>query len=255
MTRPALALAHRELVRVTRQPARVVASIATPVLVWAVLASGLARAIPAVPAQDTPAPVSLAVYLSIGTAVMTAVFSSIFAAMSLIEDRQEGFLQGVLVSPAPTASIVAGKLLGAGLIAWAQSAAVLLAAVLMLGVPTPLGLPVALLALALLCAGITGLGLAAAWAVNSTSGFHGVMNALLMPMLLLSGAMFPLRGAAPWMTAAMQLNPLTWPSALIRGALGVSADLPHWAAWAGSGAFAALGVCLAAAVIARGRNR
>lgn len=255
MTRQTLALAHRELLRVRRQPARIAASIATPVLVWIVLASGLARAIPALPSASAPDPVSLGVYLSVGTAVMTAVFSSIFAAMSLIEDRQEGFLQGVLVSPAPTASIVASKLLGAGLIAWAQSAAVLLAAVVLLGVPAPAGLPVALLGLALLCAGITGLGLAAAWAVNSTSGFHGVMNTLLMPMLLLSGAMFPLRGAAPWMTAAMQLNPLTWPSALVRSALGVSADLPAWAAWAGSAAFAALGTALAAAVIARGRNR
>ena len=107
--------------------------------------------------------------------------------------------------------------------------------------------------IALMSLGITGIGLAFAWRVNSTSGFHAVMNLVLMPMLLLSGAFFPAQGASMPMQYAMKLNPLTWPSDLARTALlqGFERVTPqHWLL---ASVFALLAAGFGWVVLSRGR--
>jgi ABC-2 type transport system permease protein len=133
----------------------------------------------------------------------------------------------------------------------------------LVGVPlTPVGFVLSLLALTSIALGIGGIGLALAWKIDSVQGFHGVMNLVLMPMWLLSGAVFPLTGSAGWMSWIMRLNPLTWGSEALRwslaggpGAEGASGLIPAWAAWAGAACFAAAGVAMAAAQIDRRRRR
>jgi ABC-2 type transport system permease protein len=150
---------------------------------------------------------------------MILLFTSIFASFSLIEDRNEGFLQGVLVSPAPPAAIAFGKVAGGALIATLQGAFFLLLAPLA-DVPLSAARAIAaILVMLLVGAGLSALGFVAAWRSNSIQGFHGVMNLVLLPMWFLSGAIFPAAGAHGILRALMYVNPMTYGVAALRHTL------------------------------------
>lgn len=238
-------LLRRELLRQLRQPSRVAASVGTALLIWLFLGAGLAGSVRGRGA-DAPA---YAAFLVPGMACLSVLFSAIFSAISLIEDRESGFLQGVLVSPAPRWSIAASKIAGAALPAAAQGLLVVCAAPLA-GVPLDgASLAWSACALALIGVAVSGLALAAAWRAGSVAGFHAVMNLVLMPMWLLSGAMFPAEGAAPGMRAILRLNPLTHALQVVRAALhGQASDAP----WLLLVLFACAGAGAAWAVMARG---
>lgn len=240
----AWALTGREFRRFLRQPMRIIAAIVTPAIIWVFLASGLARAI------DGEG--SFTLYLLPGMATLTVVFGSIFTAISLIEDRHEGFLQGVLVSPTPRWSIVLAKAVGGGLISTAQGAVLLIGAPLLGATPGPVGIVLALAALAAIGICIGAIGVAGAWWVDSSQGFHAIMNTVLMPMWLLSGAVFPLATSAGWLRWAMLANPLTWASGALRDAMGIEGQLPGpmWLTWLITLLMPIVGVALALRVIA-----
>lgn len=258
----ALALTRRELVRITRQPSRLIASIATPLLIWLLLGSGFADSFrpPAIDAaidatiDTTTDALNYGSYLLPGMLTMTVLFSSIFGAMSLIEDRHEGFLQSVLVSPAPRWSIAASKLLGSALIATAQAMIILPAVFLLGNAVGPAALPLATLALFCTALGIAGIGLAAAWWVDSSQGFHGVMNLVLMPMWLLSGSVFPLEGASGWMRLLMMANPVTWCTKALHASLGNPTG-DTTLSWIITILFACSGIALGWATLGRGVRR
>lgn len=240
---PLRALWVRELRRISRQPTRLVASLATPVLLWVVLASGLGEA-----AQiDRPAGYSAFVLPGIITLVIT--FTSIFGAISLIEDRHTGLLQAALTSPAPAWSIAGSKLLGAATVAVAQGVVLIPAAYAVGLAPGVPGALIAVGAVACTSLAIAGVSLAAAWRVNSVQGFHGIMNAVLMPMWLLSGSAFPPESSAPWMQAVAAVNPLAWSTETLRAAL--EGGVPSLAHVLGTLTFSAFGIGLATAVVAR----
>lgn len=230
-------LTKREFVRTVRQPSRIVAAIATPALIWIVLASGFADSF-APPGADG----SYGAFLVPGMAVMVVVFGSVFGAIALIEDKREGFLQGVMVGPAPRWAIGQGKLVAASLITWLQGLVVLLLA-LPYSHASIGGWWHAALVLGAVSFGVNGLALAFAWRMNSVAGFHGVMNLVLMPMWLLSGSVFPRDGAAGWMGAVMSINPLTHCTEAIRAAL--TGTPPNSTQWAATLFVAAAGVALA----------
>jgi ABC-2 type transport system permease protein len=214
----AIVLTRRELVRFSRQPSRIIASLLTPALLWIFFAAGFADSF-APPSYAPHDGISYSLFMLPGIATLIVVFTAIFAAMSLIEDRREGFLQALMVSPTPRWVLVVSKACGASIIATAQGLLVLLAAPL-LGDGYSLGaLALAALALALTACAVTSMGLAAAWWVNSSEGFHAVMNTILMPMWLLSGALFPAQDAAGWLSILMSLNPLRWTTDALRDAL------------------------------------
>jgi ABC-2 type transport system permease protein len=222
----ALALAKRELVRFARQRSRVVGAVAPPLLMWVVVGSGLGGSFRPAGAGPAGAAASLA-YFFPGTVVLVVLFAAIFSTISVIEDRKEGFLQGVLVSPVPPFAVAFGKIAGGTLLGLLQGGSLLLLIPL-------LGLPVDALALATagavllgLAFALTSLGFLIAWSLDSTQGFHAIMNLFLIPMWLLSGAFFPASGAPPWLRALMAANPLTYGVAALRRALGGGApDLP-----------------------------
>jgi ABC-2 type transport system permease protein len=244
-----LALTRRELIRFTRQPSRVIAAIGTPLLLLLFFGSGFAHSF-----SSSQTDSSYSSFLLPGMVSLTVMFSSIFAAMSLIEDRAAGFLQSVLVSPAPRWSVVGAKIAGGTIIAALQGSLLLLLAPLLGLRPGAAGYASALAAIILIAAGINGLGLAAAWKIDSSQGFHGVMNIVLMPMWLLSGSLFPVSGAAGWLLAVMLINPLYWPTAAMRDALASGAHPEPFstpALWAGALAAAAAGVALACLTVGR----
>ncbi len=241
------ALAKRELIRQTRQPSRIIASVATPLMLWVFIVGGFSNAMGDVAREGT----SLTAYTIPGMASLTVMFASIFAAISLIQDRHDGVLRAALVSPAPKWSIAMSKIGAGSLIALIQALIVLLA-LPFLGVSlTPIGLLGAFGALMCISIALIGVGLAMAWIVDSTQGFHGVMNALLMPMWLLSGAVFPVEDAAGWMRVIALANPLTWTHAAMRDALGMSDAFNPLIAWGVSFGFAAFGAGLGIWAISR----
>jgi len=252
MTSPGAAtlfsLTRRELLRFRRQPSRIIAAIGAPAIMGVFFAAGFADSF-APPALDGQ-PESYAAFVLPGVVTLVAVFSSVFAAMSLIEDRREGFLQSALVSPAPRWSIVGAKALGGSLIATMQCAIVLLAAPFVAGWPGLGPLLLAVLAAALASVAVTSMGLALAWWVNSAEGFHGVMNLILMPMWLLSGAFFPAHGAAGWLGVLMAINPLRWTTDAIRAGITPGAPIPVLA-WIIALIFALLMLALAGAIVGR----
>lgn len=239
----ALALARREIVRFLRQKSRVVGAVAPPLVMWILVGAGF---------QGSLREDSFATFFP-GTVVLVVLFAAIFATISVIEDRREGFLQGVLVSPVAPASIAFGKVLGGTVLGLIQGLPLLLLAPVAGLKADAAGLLTAAALLAVLAFALTALGFGIAWCLESTQGFHAIMNLFLIPMWLLSGAFFPVDGAPAWLRAAMVVNPLTYGVAALRRALGGAA--PAWTSpalsFAVTIAFAALTFGAAVAVVSR----
>ena len=246
-TRATIALAKRELIRQTRQRSRIIASIATPMLIWLFIVGGFSNSIGPVAQSDA----NLGAYTIPGMASLTVMFSSIFASISLIQDRHDGVLRAALVSPAPRWSIALSKI-GAGSILALLQALIVLLTLPFLGVSlTPAAIIAAIAALACISVALTGLGLALAWIVDSSQGFHGVMNSILMPMWLTSGAIFPVEQSASWLRVIALINPLTWTHTAMRSALGMDTGYNTTLAWIISIAFALFGISIATFAISR----
>ncbi|MFP6587735.1 MAG: ABC transporter permease [Pirellulaceae bacterium] len=213
-------LCWRELVRFFRQRNRVIGSIGTPLVMWIIFGLGLDRSFSAGTSSGA-APGFLHYYFP-GSLVLILMFTAIFTSISIIEDRREGFLQSVLVSPVSRSSMVLGKVLGGAIIALIQ-ALLFLSVALFLDVSWSPGRFVALVALLFAAAlMMTSLGFVFAWRMESTQGFHAIMNLVLMPMWLMSGSFFPVPALANSSAAqmavhwCMRLNPLTYVVALVR---------------------------------------
>jgi ABC-2 type transport system permease protein len=204
---PAFTLWWREIVRFYRQKSRVVGVLASPLVFWIVLGSGFGNSFRSGAGQAQEHYMN---YFYPGTLILIVLFTSIFAMMSLIEDRQEGFLLSVMVAPVPRSAIVLGKVLGGTTLAAIQGMIFLIFAPFA-GVHLNLlqVLSVAVVVF-LVSFALTSLGFAIAWPMDSTSAFHGIINLFLIPLWLLSGALFPLSGASGWIRVLMYLNPLTY---------------------------------------------
>jgi ABC-2 type transport system permease protein len=257
----AATLWQRELVRFFRQRSRVVGALATPLMFWAVLGFGLNDAfVPRTPANGLTADAGQSsmgylAYFFPGMVLLMVLFTAIFSTISVIEDRREGFLQGVLVSPAPRLAIVLGKVLGGASIATVQGAVLLAIWPLVGSWPGMAAMAGAVVALMLIAVGLTALGLCIAWPMDSTAGFHAVMNLFLMPIWFLSGAVFPLATAPTWMQWLMKLNPLTYGHAALAGRLYPPDDrailLTDGLAWAVTAGAVVVLVALAGWIAAR----
>ncbi len=219
------ALAVRELRRFFRQRSRVVGAIGQPIVFWIVFGSGLGSSFQAPQwASVLGRPLSYQEYFLPGIAVLIVLFTAIFTTISIIEDRREGFLQGVLVAPASRSAIVMGKVLGGSLLAMIQAGLFLCLGPLLslVGLAPEITISVsglqglgALIFLAVVAVELTAIGFLIAWPMNSTQGFHAVMSVFLMPMWLLSGAFFP-GGESGWLSLVIRLNPLTYGVAGLR---------------------------------------
>ena len=231
----------RELRGFYRQRSRIIGSLSTPVLFWFVLGSGFGSSL-------LPQDGGYARFFFPGTVVLGVLFTSIFANISLIEDRREGFLLGVLVAPVSRLSLVLGKVMGSTTLGALQGGLLLPLAPLA-GLSIDLStLPAVVGVLFLTAFGLTALGFCSAWWLDSVQGFHSVMNLLLMPMWLMSGGVFPMDGSSAWVRWVTAANPLAYGVAELRRLLGapVPAGSPSqatcWLVLAGFG-----GAMLAAA--------
>ena len=204
---PAFTLWWREIVRFYRQRSRVIGVIASPLLFWLVIGSGFGTSFRA---GNAPGQQHYLDYFYPGALIMIVLFTSIFAMMSLIEDRKEGFLLSVMVAPVPRSAIVLGKVLGGTTLSAIQGL-IFLAFAPFVGVHMGLiDFLLVVFVVFLVSFALTSLGFAIAWPMDSTQAFHAIINLFLIPLWLLSGALFPLSGASGWLRLLMRLNPLTY---------------------------------------------
>ncbi len=228
---PVYTLWRREVVRFLRQRSRVSGAFAQPLVFWLLLGGGLNASFrPA----GTPEGTSYVAYFYPGTIALVLLFTAIFATISTVEDRQAGFLQGVLVAPIPRWSIALGQALGGTTLAVMQGVLCLLIAPFV-GIPVSLASILATVAvMTVVAVGLTSLGLIIAWRMDSTQGFHAIMNLILIPIWLLSGAFFPATGAPAPLRWLMTINPLTYGMAALRrclylGSPGAAGSVPSLA--------------------------
>ena len=202
-----MTLWQRDIVRFFRDKPRVIGGLVPPIVFWLLIGAGLGTAVRVPGAPDG---MNFLQYFYAGTLVLIVLFTSIFATISIIEDRREGFLQSVLVAPVSRLSIVLGKVMGSSTVGLVQGLAFLLLA-------GPAGLHPGFhgywqagAVLTLASIGLTGLGFCIAWVLDSSQGFHAVMNLFLIPMWMLSGALFPAATAPRFLRAVIAANPVSY---------------------------------------------
>jgi ABC-2 type transport system permease protein len=228
----------REITRFVRQRSRLVGALLQPVVFWVLLGAGLKASFRP---SGMPADVNYVEYFYPGVIVLVLLFTAIFATIQTIEDRKAGFLQGVLVAPISRTTVVMGQALGATTLALIQG-------IIFLVLAPVAGIRLSIAAIALSVAmmaviafALTSIGLLIAWRMESTQGFHAIMNLILIPIWLLSGAFFPTEGVPAWLGWTMRLNPLTYAMAALRKGLYLAE--PHAA-----GPLPNFGVCVIVAI-------
>ncbi len=204
---PAFTLWLREIVRFYRQTTRVIGVLASPLVFWLVIGSGFGTSFHS---SDAPGQNAYLDYFYPGALIMIVLFTSIFTMMSVIEDRKEGFLLSVLVAPVPRSSIVLGKVLGGTTLSAIQGMLFLVFAPFA-GIHVTLTQVLLVFVVVFLVSfALTALGFAIAWPLDSSQAFHGIVNLFLIPLWLVSGALFPMSGASGWIRWLMRINPLTY---------------------------------------------
>ena len=207
-------LLRRDLRLFVRQRSRIVGAVAQPLLLWLAIGAGIAPAF-----RMGGGDVGYMAYFFPGIVLMLILQNAISATMSVIEDRHQGFLQGVLVAPGSRAALVLGKCAGATAVGLMQ-AILLLALSPLAGFPYGgMNWPLLSAALALSSLALCAVGFAIAWWLDSTSGYHVLMSLVLFPLWILSGALFPAAGLHPVLGVLVHVNPMTYAVAWTRRAM------------------------------------
>jgi ABC-2 type transport system permease protein len=195
---------RRELLRFLRNRLRLVTSFMQPVLFLLVLGTGLSSLVAASGAVD------FKTFMFPGILAMTVLFTALFSAISIVWDREFGFLREMLVAPVRRGAIVVGKCAGGATTAAIQGALMLLLAGLV-GVPYSPTLFATLLGEMILVAfALTALGVLVASRIGQIESFQAVIQFLVMPMFFLSGAIFPPSGLPQWLAVLTKLDPLSY---------------------------------------------
>jgi len=178
----------RQMKRFTRSKSRLVATVVQPLFFLVLLGSGFRSMI-----SSNSLGGDYLTFLTPGIVAMSILFSSIFTGVSVLWDKQFGFLQEVLVAPVSRFSIIIGRTLGGATTAIIQGLIILVIAV-GLGVPIsgPFGLLLGLVFMVLVAFTSVGFGLILASKMQDFQGFQIIMNLLLMPLLFISSAFYPI---------------------------------------------------------------
>ena len=198
-------IAYRELLRFIQDRPRMFSSFTMPLVFLVIFGAGFGKLI----GQMMPG-VDYIQFMYPGILAMTVLMTSVMSGVSIVWDREFGFLKEVLVSPLNRSGVIAGKAIGAATIAIIQGVIMLVLAPI-LNVPIDLGTVLALLPLLLilsLC--LSGLGLLIGARMRSQQGFQILMQLVIFPMMFLSGIFFPISGVATWLEVLSKLNPVTY---------------------------------------------
>lgn len=206
----------REVTKFWRDKSRIIGSTVQPALFLLLLGTGIGRGIPhafgtqSVVEEFLPGVKNYMTFIYPGIIAMTLLFTSVFSAISIIWDREIGFLKEVMVAPISRWAVALGKTCGGSTVAMFQGCLMLFFAPL-IGVELSIVTILTLIPLLLyISMSLTAMGIAAAARMRSMQGFTVIMNFLTLPMFFLSGAMFPTEGLPRWMDLLVRVNPLTY---------------------------------------------
>jgi len=207
---------YRDVLRFWRDRARLVASLAQPLLYLVIFGTGLSSALSGAGGsggfggRGAPSELTYQQFIFPGIMGMAVLFSAIFGAMSIVWDREFGFLKEVLVAPIDRSAVAIGKALGGATQAMIQGLVLLILAPF-IGIKLTLLTILALIPLTFVLAfALSALGVAIASKMKSMQGFQMIMTFLMMPMFFLSGALFPLQGLPGWMNVLTRLDPAAY---------------------------------------------
>ena len=205
------ALWYREVLRYWREKSRIVSSLILPLLWLLVFGSGMRNV-------ELPGVDNYQVFIFPGILGMTLLFTSVWSGISIIWDREFGFLKEIMVAPVSRTSIVIGKALGSGTSALVQGF-ILLPLSFLIGIRlTPESVLLLIPIMILLAIGLVCVGLLLASLMNSMEGFNFIMSLVIMPMFFTSGALFPVSSSPGWLQIFSYFNPLTYGVDLLRWA-------------------------------------
>jgi len=198
-------IAYRELLRFTQERSRMISSFAMPLLFLIVFGAGFNRAIGAL----TPG-VDFIKFMYPGIIAMTVLMSSVFSGLSVVWDREFGFLKEVLVAPLSRSGIVLGKAMGSAVISVGQGF-IMLALAPILGITlSPIMIVKLIPLLIVLSLSLSGLGILVASRMRSQQGFQMVVQLIIFPLIFLSGIFFPVNNVPTWLEVISKVNPLTY---------------------------------------------
>ena len=227
---------RRELLRFGRNRLRMVTSLVQPLLFLFILGSGLSNMLP------SSGNVDFRTFMFPGILAMSVLFTSLFSALSIVWDREFGFLREMLVAPVHRGAIVVGKCAGGATIATLQGV-VILALAGAVHVPYSAPLLLSLVGMMVLtAAALTALGLLLASRIQQIESCMAVMNFVTLPMFFLAGAIFPPRGLPGWLSLLTKVDPLTYAVDPMRRAVFARVEASpsvkhalstgvHWGAW------------------------
>jgi ABC-2 type transport system permease protein len=220
---------YRDLVRYSRDRVRLLISLAQPLLYLLVFGVGLSSSLGGrgVGAAGAVGSIGYVKFMFPGVIGMAILFNAIFSAMSIVWDREFGFLREILVAPINRSAVAIGKALGGATQAMIQGLIMLVFAPLA-GVHLSLVSVLEVLPLLFVLAfALSAMGVALAARMRSMQGFQMVMNLLMMPMFFLSGSLFPLNGLPGWMTVLTRLDPVAYGIAPVRHVVLAGAGVPQ----------------------------
>jgi len=197
----------REMKRFFRARARVIGTLAMPFFFLISFGFGMRQGfnLPGMPQMN---------YLNFlvpGIIGMTMLFNSIFAGISVLWDREFGFLKEILVAPVKRFAIVLGRIAGGITTALIQAILILILS-LFIGfkISNHSGIILAILFMILIGIGFIGFGIAVASILENTESFSLIMQLFVFPTFLLSGAFFPVSNLPKWLKPISLINPLTY---------------------------------------------
>lgn len=195
---------ERELIRFVRTRTRILSSFVQPILFLFVLGFGMTTLV------GTTGGFDFKKFVFPGIVAMTVLTTAIFSAISVVWDREFGFLREMLIAPVSRGALVAGKTLGGASVATVQGT-IMLALAPFVGVHLTVLVVLEVIGSELLMAvALTCFGVFVASRIQRMEGFSVVMQLVLFPMLFLSGALFPLGGLPAWLAVLTRINPLTY---------------------------------------------
>jgi ABC-2 type transport system permease protein len=220
---------YRDLLRYWRDRTRLVTSLAQPLLYLLIFGVGLSSSLGrgGLGGNGVPASFSYIQFMYPGIIGMAVLFTAIFSAMSVVWDREFGFMREILVAPISRSAVALGKSLGGATQATIQGVVMLIFAPI-IGVHLSFLSVIEVIPLLFVLAfSLTCFGVAVSARMRTMQGFQVMMNFLMMPMFFLSGSLFPLAGLPAWMTVLTRFDPVAYGIAPVRSAVLGGTGLPQ----------------------------
>ncbi|MBL7169991.1 MAG: ABC transporter permease [Candidatus Aenigmarchaeota archaeon] len=211
----------REMIRYFRAKERIVGSIAMPLFWLLIFGGSMSSSVSLISGID------YRTFITPGILAMTLVFTSVFSGISVIWDRELGFMKEMLIAPVSRTSIMIGKALGSSTASLIQATVVLIISIIIGVKISATSFLLLIPGMILFALGMVGIGISIASVLKNMEGFHLIVNFLVMPMFFLSGALFPISNLPSWLKIITYIDPMTYAVELFRYTItGVSTFNP-----------------------------